>query len=219
MTARAKFLFDTDFADRDGGRLGAMSTVQHQTALAEAEARGYRNGAAAGRAEALAETERQLAAALGCAAGALETMSRGLATIEARLEGKAVEVAVAVARKLAPQLIEREPFAEIAALASDCFRHLVNAPHVVVRINDALCEEARTRLAAIAEGCNFSGRLIVLAEPGVAVGDCCIEWADGGATRDRAAVETAIAEAIARYLAVRRANDTIQMPGAAEHDD
>ena len=41
------------------------------------------------------------------------------------------------AGKLAPALIAREPFAEISALARDCFRHLVAAPHVVVRVNEA----------------------------------------------------------------------------------
>ena len=208
MTARAKFLFDTDFADRDGSRVGAMSAAQHQTALAEAEARGFGNGEAAGRAETIAETERQLASALGRAAASLEVMVRGLTAIETRLETEAVEVAAAVARKLAPRLIEREPFVEIAALASDCFRHLVNAPHVVVRVNDALADEARTRLTAIAESCNFGGRLIVFAEPEVAFGDCRIEWADGGATRERAAVEAAIAEAVERYLSFRSTPDT-----------
>jgi flagellar assembly protein FliH len=39
-----------------------------------------------------------------------------------------------VARKLAPTLIAREPFAEILALASDCFRQLISAPHIVVRV-------------------------------------------------------------------------------------
>ena len=43
-------------------------------------------------------------------------------------------MAVAVAGKLAPELIAREPFAEISALATECFRHLVATPHVVVRI-------------------------------------------------------------------------------------
>jgi len=50
----------------------------------------------------------------------------------------------------------------------------------------------------------FEGRLILLAEPGMAPGDCRIEWADGGLVRDRAATEAAIGEAVSRYLAARR---------------
>ena len=41
----------------------------------------------------------------------------------------------------------------------------------------------------------------MLAEPGLEPGDCRIEWADGGMTRDRDATEAAIGEAVARYVA------------------
>ena len=54
----------------------------------------------------------------------------------------------------------------------------------------------------------FDGRLIVLAETGLAPGDCRIEWADGGLTRDRAATAAAIGEAVTRYVAARRGEQT-----------
>jgi flagellar assembly protein FliH len=201
MTARAKFLFDTDFAP--GARANATSPAQHQAAIAEAEARGYRNGFAAGTAEAAAEGQRKLAAALDRGAQGIETLARGLAAVEVRMESEAIEVSVAVARKLAAALAEREPFAEIAALARECFRQLVGAPHVAVRVNDALYEQARTQLAEIAHRCGFEGRLVVLAEPDIALGDCRVEWADGGTVRSRADIEAAIAAAVERYLAAR----------------
>ena len=43
-----------------------------------------------------------------------------------------------------------------------------------------------------------------MAEPDIAPGDCRIEWADGGVKRDLAAIEAAIGEAVARYLAAQR---------------
>ena len=45
-----------------------------------------------------------------------------------------MEVAVAVAAKLAPQLIARQPFEEISALATECFHQQVATPHIVVHI-------------------------------------------------------------------------------------
>jgi flagellar assembly protein FliH len=114
-----------------------------------------------------------------------------------------VEVAVAVARKLAPELIAREPFAEIAALASECFRQLIAAPHVAVRLSETLYPAAREKLEELARARGFEGRLVVLAEPDIAPGDCRIEWADGGIKRDRAAAEAAITEAVARYVSAR----------------
>ena len=95
----------------------------------------------------------------------------------------------------------REPLAEISALATECFRHLVAAPHVVVRVNDALQSAARDALEAAAQASD--SRLVVLAEPDIAPGDCRIEWADGGIKRDSTAIEAAIDEAVARYVANR----------------
>ena len=55
----------------------------------------------------------------------------------------------------------------------------------------------------IARAHGFPG-LVVLGEPSVAVGDCRIEWADGGINRDAGLADGAIGEAVARYISARR---------------
>jgi flagellar assembly protein FliH len=200
MSAPAKFLFDADFGAGRPRNGDAKSAAAFETALAEAEARGYRTGHATGRAESAAEAERRLAASFERIGLALEEMVRGLGAIESRLEAEAIEVARAVASKLAASLIAREPFAEVAALVCECFAHLVGAPHVVVRVSEAQHAAARDRLTEIAHTRGFQGRLVVLAESDIAAGDCRIEWADGGLTRDRVRTEAAIAEAVDRYI-------------------
>ncbi|HZP75879.1 MAG TPA: FliH/SctL family protein [Pseudolabrys sp.] len=200
MSAPAKFLFDHDFAT------GAKKTVpvaEHEAQCAAREAEGYRRGMASAEAQARAAAEQRIAAALAVIGDGMDKLSRGLSQIETRLETEAVEVAVAVANKLAPELLAREPFAEIASLATECFRHLVATPHVVVRVNDALYETAKTKLEEIAAGRGFQGRLVVLADPACHVGDCRIEWADGGVNRDQDATQSAINEVVARYVAAR----------------
>jgi flagellar assembly protein FliH len=49
----------------------------------------------------------------------------------------------------------------------------------------------------------FTGRLVVIGDPEVALGDGKIEWADGGLVRDRAAISAAIDNRIAAYLDAR----------------
>jgi len=200
MSSPAKFLFDTDFGTTDRNKAAMVPLADHTAGVAQADAAGFRKGHAAAKAEA----EQRTAVALERIAAALAELNRGLSAVETRLENEAVEVAVAVARKLAPELIAREPFAELAALAADCFRHLVAAPHVVVRVNEALHGAAREKLAETSRAGGFDGRLVVLAEPDIALGDCRIEWADGGVKRDSAAIETAINAAVASYIAARR---------------
>jgi flagellar assembly protein FliH len=205
MTVAAKkFLFNTDFRAGSQPEADAVSKAALEAAVADAEARGRQAGYVAGQTDANAEAQRRIAAALDRIGMTLDAMAGGLAGIEKRLEGEAIEVAVAVGSKLAAELIAREPFAEIAALAADCFNQLVAAPHVVVRLNDALYADARERLEDIARMRGFEGRLVVLAEPDIAPGDCRIEWADGGVTRERAKTEAAIGEAVAGYIAVSR---------------
>jgi flagellar assembly protein FliH len=202
MSAPAKFLFDVDFA-AGVARKPTITLAEHAVQLADAEDAAHRRGYEEAQADAKVEADRRVAAALESIAVNLAVAAEGLQAIETRLECEAVEVAVAVARKLAPTLIAREPFAEIAALASDCFRELVSSPHIAVRVNDALYAAAREKLDDIVRARSFQGRLVVLAEPEIAIGDCRIEWADGGINRDNAAAEAAISTAVASYISAR----------------
>jgi flagellar assembly protein FliH len=199
MSAATKFLFDVDFT---GGaeRKPTITLAEHAVKLAEAEAAAQRKGYA----EAQAELDRRVADALERIGTSVAKANDALQAIETRLECEAVEVAVAVARKLAPALIAREPFAEIATLASDCFHQLIAAPHIAVRVNDALYAATQEKLDEIVRARGFEGRLVVLAEADVALGDCRIEWADGGINRDSAAADAAIGEAVAGYISARR---------------
>ena len=203
MSAPAKFLFDVDFA-AGVQREPTITLAEHAVKLAEAETAAHRRGYAEAQTDAAVEAGRRIASALERIAVSLGKANDALRAIETRLECEAVEVAVAVARKLAPALIRCEPFAEISALASHCFRELIAAPHIAVRVNDALYATAREKLDGIARAHGFEGRLVVLSEPGIAVGDCRIEWADGGVNRDAAAADAAIGEAVARYVDARR---------------
>jgi flagellar assembly protein FliH len=208
VAAQAKYLFDQDFAAGSVGVAGRpLSPSEQALKLAEAEAKGFRDGFDAAEKEIAAVVERRTAAGIEQIGDALSRLARGLAAVESRLETESIELATALARKLAPALVAREPFAEIAALAADCFKQLTHAPHVIVRVNDALHATARTRLEDIARGCGFDGRLVVVAEPDIALGDCKIEWADGGVIRDQAAINRTIDSAVRHYLDARRVAD------------
>ena len=206
MAAPAKFLFDTDFAAPDKARERAATATEIAHKIAEAEARAYRAGYEAAQHEARVESDRRSALALE----EIGITIRGIATrfsgIEARMETEAVEVAVAVARKLCADLVAAEPLGEIVALVKDCFSHLVATPHLVVRINDALYDSARENIERLARQNGFEGRLVILAEPEIATGDCRIEWADGGVVLERAAIAAKIDEMVGRYVASRRGN-------------
>jgi flagellar assembly protein FliH len=197
-----KFLFEEEFAR------GARSRASLETVEAEA----FKRGAAAGEAEANTKIEKRLGTAIAQASDRMADLAKKFAGLEARLEAEAVEVAVAIAKKLAPSLIAREPLAEIEALVVDVLTHVRSAPHVVVRVSEELLEPAGKRLREIADQRGFASRLVLLPAPELKVDEVRVEWADGGVQRDRAAVESRIDEAVKNYLA--RGGASAPAPGA-----
>jgi flagellar assembly protein FliH len=203
MAAPAKFLFDMDFGAPDKTRERPATPSEIAQKIAAAEARAYRDGYDAAQREARAESDRRTALALEEINVAIKGIAMRFSGIETRMETEAVDVAVAVARKLCSALIANEPLGEITGLVSDCFSHLVSTPHLVVRINDSLYEVTRERIERLAKQSGFEGRLVILAEPEIVTGDCRIEWADGGVVLERAAIEAKINELVGRYMASR----------------
>jgi flagellar assembly protein FliH len=201
MAAPAKFLFDTDFSAPDKSRERAATALEIAQKVATAEAHAYRDGYDAAQREAKAESDRRSALALEEIGSGIKAIAQRFSGIETRMETEAVDVAVAVARKLCSDLIVREPLGEIIGLVSDCFSHLVSTPHLVVRIHDSLYETACERIERLAKQSGFEGRLVILAEPEIQTGDCRIEWADGGVVLERSAIEAKINELVGRYMA------------------
>ena len=204
MTASAKYMFDEDFAT---GVKPTITVIEADRRRVDAEAQAHRKGFTAGLAQAQGEANQRIATALGLIADNLSRLDRALTGIETRLETEAVQVSVAVAAKLAPELIAREPYTEISALATECFRHLVATPHVVVHVGTDIYDLAKERLEETAKAGGFEGRLVVMSDAAMAPGDCRIEWADGGVKRDEAATLSAINDTVARYVAALNATN------------
>lgn len=201
MKPNAKFMFDEDFAP-DGAK-PTITLVEHERRSADVEAVAHRKGFEAGQQQARQEAAERIAQALTQIGDSMARVNAGLIGVETRLETEAVQVAVAVASKLAPELVAREPLTEIAALATECFRQLVTTPQITVQISADIFDAAKEKLEEIARLRGFDGRLSVQSGTAIAPGDCRIEWADGGVDRDTAATLSAIQDVVSRYVAAR----------------
>lgn len=202
MAAAAKFLFDEDFAT---GEKPTITLIEAERRRVDAESLAHRKGFEAGQNQARGEQNERIARALTMLAEQSMRLDANLKSIEARLESEAVQVAFSVAAKLAPELIAREPFAEIEVLATDCFRQLIATPQISIRIAQDIYESAKDRLEEIARARGFEGRIDVTADQALSPGDCRIEWAEGGIVRDHEATLKTIEEAVQRYIAARTA--------------
>jgi flagellar assembly protein FliH len=227
MAAPARFLFDNDFSAPAARADAAPAVVmiaepEHLARLAAAEAAAYERGLAAGRetaeAQAADRTAREatrLSDEAQRLASAAQSILAVLDTERARIEADAVRLAEAVAIKIAGSLVERQPRERIVGLLEDCFAPLRAAPHLVIRLSDADAEPIQGELRRLVSQRGFEGRLVVLGEPGMARGDCRIEWADGGIVLDHAAVIAEVEAAIARHLPAAAPDDITSQTGAA----
>lgn len=211
MSAKpARFLFDLDFGAAPAAAPAAavVPLDDHEAALSEAEASGFRRGEAEGR-RAMRESD---AVRMTSAIESLGTqLAATVADADARAaaaERDAIELALAFAQRLAGAAVAKTPLAEIAAAAEACFAELRSAPHVAVRVAPDYVEAVKAELTAIAQIRGFAGRLIVLGDPDVAEGDARLEWADGGVSRDAGAVARALDAVIASHFAEGGASAT-----------
>ena len=227
MAAPARFLFDNDFSAPTARADAVPATVmipepEHLQRLAEAEAAAYERGLAAGRdsaeAQAADRTAREamrLSDEAQRLASAAQSILAVLDTERERIEADAMRLAETVAIKIAGSLVERQPRERILGLLEDCFAPLRAAPHLVVRLSDVDAEPIQNELKRLVSERGFEGRLVVLGEPGMARGDCRIEWADGGIVLDHAAIVAGIEAAIARHLSATAPTDLTSTSGDA----
>jgi flagellar assembly protein FliH len=194
LSARASrpFLFDTDFGrPRGPSAADAEAAARTEAERAALEAAAYARGLQDGRAEAALQEQARLADALtrvGLAAAGLLNQSDAR---DSEREAQALAFANADAR----------PLAAVEEAARSALRHLRGVPHLVLRVNEALVDDAETLMKRLSREHGFEGRLVVLGEPDMAPGDARLEWADGGVVRERARIEAAVESALSPNFA------------------
>ena len=198
MAQAKKFLFDTAFsakAEREQKPKPQFTDAD----LAAARGEGQQTGIEMGREIAMRELERRAADALDVLGAALGKVDAAQAAAAAELRADAARLALAIAAKLAPELIGRAPLTEVEAVVVECLSQLPTEPRVVVRVAEPLVEALSGRIDELVRRVGFSGAVVLLGEPAMAPGDARVEWADGGAERDFARTLRAAEAAVERY--------------------
>jgi flagellar assembly protein FliH len=158
---------------------------------------GHRNGVA----EANETQQALLAASLERVSNALAMLDNAQADANDANQRVAARVAMAVLKKVLPAACEQNAFEEIVRTVHECLGHVLDEPRIIVRVDSALVDPMRERLEQTAVEHGFEGRVVVQADPRVGIGDCRVEWTDGGAERDQARLIADIETAVNRALA------------------
>ena len=214
--APARFTFDLDLGTQNHSKSSVAESAMTEL-LAAARAEGHAAGVAEGQRAASAQAAKQLTAAAEQLARHAAGMAAALDDTRKQVIAEAVQVALTAARKLAGGLIAREPAAEIEALLTDSLAGLEAVPHLVVRCNPELAEAVRDTATSRIQASGFAGRLVVLGEPDIRLGDARIEWADGGIVRDINVISEQIDQAVSSYFAARGIRSPNQGEAPDEH--
>jgi flagellar assembly protein FliH len=198
----ARFTFDLDMGQKPE-RNSVLSDSAIAGLLAEARREGHAAGLAEGERTAVALAEKQVAAAADALAGKAAAMAATIDDARKQSIAEAVALAQSIARKLAGRLLAAEPTAEIEALLAECLATLDGVPHLVIRCEPSLADRVRDLSTERMRHSGFTGRLVVLGDPDIALGDARLEWADGGVVRDASKVSAEIDLKIAEYFAAR----------------
>jgi flagellar assembly protein FliH len=208
MAGKAKFLFDQPFDGTkprtEGGGMFRPKPPPAKFSLDDmeaAKAQAFAAGEQAGREGAAAEHAAAVEQALTSIEGQLAQLAGNLGQMQAQARTEAVTLAAAIARKLAAQLMAREPLREIETLVLRCMDDMRDEPRLVVRANDGVVRLLDERIDALVAQSGFGGKVMLVPDNGLAASDCRVDWADGSAERNQAQLETDVEQAVQRYLA------------------
>ena len=207
MAAPAKFLFDVDFGGRQpGGGADDRRSPTHAAELAEAEARGYRDGfAPRPSTKRSAEAERR-------------TRGRARAHRRPRIDRAGREPRRRSKRGSKPKRSRSRSRSRASSRRADRARAVRRDRGAGGRLLPRSCAarrtwscasttrcyaDAREQLDEIARARGFEGRLVVLASPTSRPATAASNGPTAASMRDRAATEAAIGEAVARYVAAQ----------------
>lgn len=222
MAEPEKFLFNSSF---DQGAAPRTERAKRAKDLADAEAErekeamraaAFEEGRAAGRQEAEQSAAQMTATTLTAVQANLEQLHAQRETIYQDMRLGAVRVALALVRKLFPEMARRNALGEIEALIERTLSDLLDEPRVVIRIHDQTLDSVRQHIEAITKRCGFDGDVVLLADADVQQWDCRVEWADGGLERDTERLWQRIEEASTRLFASQAEDQNPDAPTAVE---
>ncbi len=154
-----------------------------QQAFAQGKLEGQAEGHKAAWDEAMASIEKQTADSLELVLEQLRALTPIAVETAEKSYSAAVELAMAVCRKVVPTLCQEHAADEIRLLFEKNFHFLKEEPKITVKLNPSMADAVKPYIAKIVKQESFAGKVAVVRDESLPAGDCKIEWAHGGVER------------------------------------
>ena len=197
MNTTVKFTFDTHF-DGPNPR-NEKSNVRSRKSYSGEEIDAMKQEAREeGRVNGDVLASHALAASIGQVAAAVHAAIQAMDGEIELIRTEAARLAIMAAKKLAHAALAAAPEVEIEEALRVALHQAIGEPRVLVRTSPLLSPKIQERANEIAHHEGYEGRMQFVPDDGLANADCRIEWRGGGIERSQSAIESALAELIAR---------------------
>ncbi|HLK23643.1 MAG TPA: flagellar assembly protein FliH [Caulobacteraceae bacterium] len=194
-----KFTFDTVF-DGDGEVASAPALAKRFFAVDEVE-RIRERAFEEGQRSVVARAEETKAQALTAIAGAAQAALGALAHVAHEHTTACAELALASARTIAGEALERFPTVAAEAALVALAREVEAAPKLTVRAAPDLVSDLQAALDETGRAIGFAGQIVVKDDPSLPLAAFVLDWGDGRADFDPDAAAARVAEALRTALA------------------
>lgn len=164
--------------------------LERDMALAQARSDGFE----AGLAQARAEREAAMLAAIDALQAGIEQIAEEVDGAVAKATAEAAELALAAADHLAGRAIAAAPAEAINAALGRVLEQLGRNPRLQIRVHPSLVEEMERLIAVRQAGDRRRMHIHVAADATIALGDTLIAWDEGGLRLDLEARRGALRE-------------------------
>ncbi len=179
-------------------------------------------GYEAGKKDALAETAEATQAHTLMAVKAVEDALAKLFAVQSEkndaMSKDAMAAAIAITRKVFPDLNRRNALGEVEGMVKEVLGRVIEEPRLTLRVNAGLRGSFEERIGPLTQAAGYGGKVVFATDSDVALGDCKIEWGNGGAERNLSEILNEIDRIIERNLgaATSHAIKASPLPPAGE---
>ena len=154
--------------------------AEKEKAREEGRRLGLEEGREAAWQEAMVSLEKQNADILSSIDSSLKNIFAGLEKSAQTSIDAALDFAMAVCKKALPALCETNAVSEIRDLLEKNLHFLKDEPKISLRLNPFLADQIKPVLTDLVKKEAYSGKIAVIRDDALAVGDCRVEWKNGG---------------------------------------
>jgi flagellar assembly protein FliH len=220
MPGNEKFMFDTIFDELEPIEPEIAEDELHRTedgealleeepeeeivpTFSEAEVNaarqeGLSSGKEQGVSETLAGIEKSTSDTFQKIADNISRLFTTQEKVNTELTEDATALSLAIVSKYFPTLNEESALNEVILTVKILLGRLIDEPKILIKANPALSDNLAEKLDQLLADNNITGNLTILADEGVNLGDCKIEWSNGSAERNLTALMGEIDDIIAQ---------------------